>query len=71
MSDLRSFIGSRCPHCAQDILQPAPETARMPIKDRLSCLACGTVFRLADLEERVARGGFLARLFARPDRRSA
>jgi hypothetical protein len=63
MTDIRSFIGSRCPACANDILQPAPETNRMPQKDRLTCPACTTSFRLSDLLGTQKPRGFLGRLF--------
>ncbi|MHB8606415.1 MAG: hypothetical protein ACYDCK_14305 [Thermoplasmatota archaeon] len=66
MSAVREFFGTKCLACAKDILQPPPQTNRMPIPDRAYCPRCGTVFTLKDLETAHAKGtGIFARLFGR------
>ncbi len=65
MRPLREFFGSTCPSCETDILQPAPETNRMP-REEAWCPTCQHTMSLADLTAYANRKvGMLSRLFGR------
>ena len=70
MSDLREFLGAKCPCCSKDILQQAPSTNRMPGKELAWCPTCKSTLTLDDLARRARKprsAGLLARLFGRPN----
>jgi hypothetical protein len=67
MPALRDFIGSTCPRCAGDILQPAPSTNRMPGEALAWCPACRATMSLAELQSR-PRATFWGKLFGRAQR---
>lgn len=69
MPALKDYLGSTCPVCVKDILQPAPSIARMPPGEYAFCPSCESALSLDDLGQ-LARGrvGFFARLFRRPSR---
>lgn len=68
MAALRDYLGSRCPHCANDILQQLPSTNRMPGQDIAWCGSCNGRFTVEQLS-RGGRGvGLLAKLFGKAHR---
>lgn len=68
MPALRDYLGSRCPHCANDILQQLPSTNRMPNANTAWCAACDSRFSVEDLSRGVRGPGLLGRLFGRPNK---
>ena len=69
MPALRDFLGSKCPHCQNDILQQAPTTNRMPGKELAWCPSCKSTMSIEDLQHHrgaAAKPGIMARLFGRP-----
>ncbi|MEA3201021.1 MAG: hypothetical protein QOE90_2449 [Thermoplasmata archaeon] len=68
MADLRAFLGSKCPSCRNDILQPEPSTNRMPGPARAWCPSCHASLSAEELAAGPRRGGLLKRLFSKPSR---
>ena len=70
MPSLRDHMGSKCPRCASDILQPAPSTNRMPGQELAWCPTCHATMGLAELEAKGTRRApsLLGKLFGRPQR---
>lgn len=68
MAALREFLGSRCPHCSNDILQQMPTTNRMPNLDVAWCASCNAQFTVDQLSRGGRGPGLLGKLFGRPHR---
>ena len=68
MADLRAYLGSACPSCRNDILQPEPSTNRMPGPARAWCPSCHAAMTADELAARPQRGSLLKRLFSKPSR---
>lgn len=68
MPSLRDYLGSRCPHCSNDILQQLPSTNRMPGQEVAWCAACDRRYSVEELARGVKGPSLFARVFGKPHR---